>query len=103
MTTDSTEVFQFNKICEVLGFENVNEILFNWNESELSEDGSEILIYVDSRSYGPKTGGSDKVEKKEFIDWLKSDGPFDPEVYGEDIGDDNDWLRLIEKARNIIS
>lgn len=81
----------------------INEILFNWNESELNEDGTEILIYVDSRADGPRTGGADVVDKKEFIDWLLSDAPFDTEIYGEDIGGDEHWRGLIEKARSIVN
>ena len=93
----------FNNLMTNMDRDDFNEILFNWNESELNEDSAEILIYVDSRADGPRTGGADKVDKKEFIDWLKSDGPFDPEVYSEDIRDDENWVGLIERARAAIS
>jgi hypothetical protein len=82
--------------------EDVNKILSNWNESELNEDGSEILIYVDSRGCGPRTGGADKVDKSEFIEWLKSEAPFDITIYGKDILEDREWTELIGKARQII-
>ena len=93
----------FQKLIDQIDTEDINEILFNWNESELNADGTEILIYVDSRSDGPRTGGADKVDKKEFIDWLVSDAPFDPSVYGKDILEDEHWIGLIGKARQLIS
>ena len=100
MNNDSNN--KFNNLVSQFDFENINEILYNWNESEISEDGTEILIYVDSRSNGPRTGGADRVDKKEFIDWLLSDAPFDEEVFGSEIREDEHWVGLIEKARVIV-
>ena len=92
----------FEKLLHNLGEDELNEILFNWNESGLNEDHTEILIYVDSRAYGPETGGADKVDKSEFIEWLLSDAPFDTNAYGKDILEDKEWSELISKARKII-
>jgi hypothetical protein len=94
---------QFHQLLNLLGIDQINEILFNWNESELNEDGTEILIFVDSRSNGPRSGGADFVEKREFIEWLLSDAPYNEEVYGANIREDEHWARLIDEARNIIS
>ena len=49
----------FHVLVDKFGKDDLNAILDNWNESELNEDGTEILIYVDSRAYGPRTGGAD--------------------------------------------
>ncbi len=92
----------FTSLLQMLGKDDLNEILFNWNESELNEDCSEIVVFVDSRAYGPRTGGANKVEKSEFIEWLLSDAPFDPKVYGEKIREDNQWTELVGKARQTI-
>lgn len=93
----------FESIVSQMEREDINEILYNWNESELNQDGSAILIYVDSRGYGPRTGGADKVDKSEFMEWLTSDGPFDTKVYGNEILQDKNWIDLINKARKFIS
>jgi hypothetical protein len=100
MSNNATAIF--DSLLSKMDREDINEILSNWNESELNEDGTEILIYVDSRSDGPRTGGADKVEKAEFIDWLLSKGPFNTSVYGKDILQDKNWTSLIEKARSYI-
>jgi hypothetical protein len=92
----------FARLVQSLSEDDLNEILFNWNESELNEDGTEIFIYVDSRSDGPQTGGADKVDKSEFIEWLLSEAPFDTKVYGKDILEDKEWSDLIGKARTFI-
>lgn len=90
----------FESIVTQMDVADINEILSNWNESELSDDGSEILVYTDSRSDGPRTGGADKVDASEFINWLLSDAPFDTNIYGKDIASDPEWKALIEKARS---
>ena len=40
----------FDSVVKVLGRDDVGEILFNWNESELNEDGDKIINYL------PETG-----------------------------------------------
>jgi hypothetical protein len=92
----------FNNLITNLDRDDFNEILFNWNESELNEDGSEILIYADSRSLGPRTGGANIVDKKEFINWLMSEEPFNSDIYGRDIREDKHWTDLIVKSRELI-
>lgn len=93
----------FLALITKMRIEDVNEILYNWNESELNDANTEILIYVDSRANGPRTGGADIVDKTEFINWLLSDAPFDTEIYGDDIREDEHWVGLVEKARYIIN
>ena len=75
-------ISMFESIVTQMDVADINEILSNWNESELTDDGSEIVTYTDSRSDGPKTGGADKIERSEFINWLLSNAPFDTNVYG---------------------
>jgi hypothetical protein len=93
---------KFDLLISKMDRKDINDILSNWNESELNEDGSEILIYVDSRAYGPRTGGADKVDKSECIEWLLSNSPFDTTVYGKEILEDKEWAELIGKARRFI-
>ncbi len=93
----------FNALISKMDKDDINEILFNWNESELNDDGTEIRIFVNTRERGPKTGGASRVKKTEFFNWLLSDAPFDVKVYGEKIREDNDWSTLITKARECCS
>ncbi len=93
----------FDILVARMGRDDLNEILFNWNESELNEDATEIRMYVNSRAYGPGTGGASRVKKIEFINWLLSEGPFDPNVYGKKILQDKHWAALIEKARRSVT
>ena len=99
MPNSASSMFEY--VVTQMEVADINEILFNWNESELSDDGSEILVYTDSRSDGPRTGGADKVDASEFINWLLSNAPFDTNVYGKDISTDLEWKGLIEKARSV--
>jgi hypothetical protein len=92
----------FQKLVKNLNKDDIEQLLFTWNESELNETETEILIYVDSRANGPRTGGANKVDKSELIDWLNSEAPFDTKTYGEDIRDDQEWVSLINRAREAI-
>ena len=93
----------FESLVSQMERDDLNEILYNWNESELNQDGSQIIIFVDSRGYGPRTGGANEVNKTEFIDWLLSNSPFDTTVYGNEILQDKTWNNLIGKARGCIT
>lgn len=88
----------FDHILSQIGRDEMDRILFNWNDSELSEDNSEIHVYTDCRSYGPGTGGVDLVDKKDFVDWLLSDEPYNKEYYDQD----NEWINLISEARKAL-
>jgi hypothetical protein len=39
------------------------------------------------------------ISKKEFIEWLLSDGPFDQQAYGANISRDEEWVAKIKAAR----
>lgn len=92
----------FRAILTSLGRDDVSDILSNWNDCELSEDGTKIFCYIGrDREYSRGTeGGKMTISKKEFIEWLLSDGPYDKEVYGEDIRSDTEWVTKIEAARS---
>lgn len=92
----------FNAIVKGIGFDDLGEILFNWNESQLNEHGDKIIGYpgrdgVFSRG---KEGGKVNVSKREFLNWLFSDNPFDEKIYGANIKNDAQWTGLIQRARD---
>ena len=89
----------FDLLVSNLGTAKVNEILYNWNGSELDDERRGILIYVDERAYGPRTGGFDVVDSTEFRDWLTSDEPFNAGVYEQD----QEWVEVIKEARSAIA
>lgn len=95
----------FNAIVTGIGRDDLSEILFNWNESQLNEDGSKIIGYPgrDGRFSRGKEGGKVNISKREFLDWLHSDKPFDENVYGANIKNDTQWTRLIQQAREAVS
>jgi len=110
MMTDSVSVSSmsnvavgkaFNAILKVLSRDDLGEILFNWNESELNEDGDKIINYPgrDGRRSHGKEGGKVVIGKREFLSWLLSEAPFDEQVYGANIGSDPEWTALIRRAR----
>jgi len=91
----------FKAIAKAIGRDDLGEILFNWNESQLNEEGNKIIGYpgrdgVYSRG---KEGGKVNVSKREFLDWLLSDSSFDEKVYGANIKNDAHWTGLIQRAR----
>ena len=88
-------------IVEKLGRDDLSDILTNWNDSELSEDGTTIFCYVGrDREYSRgANGGKSSVSKKEFIEWLLSDGPLDENEYGKNIRNDTEWAVKIAAAR----
>jgi hypothetical protein len=91
----------FDAIIKGLDRDDVGEILFNWNESELNEDGDKIINYPgrDGRYSRGKEGGKVVIGKREFLAWLLSDAPFDEKLYGVNIGSDPEWTALIRRAR----
>lgn len=92
----------FNAIAKGIGRDDLGEILFNWNESQLNEDGSKIIGYPgrDGRFSLGKEGGKVNISKKQFLAWLLSDSPFDEKVYGVNIRNDTQWTDLIQRARD---
>ena len=91
----------FNSIIDRIGRDDISEILFNWNESQLNEDGDKIICYPgrDGRYSVGKEGGKAVISKREFLAWLLSDEPFDEKVYGTNIRNDPEWTDLIRRAR----
>ena len=91
----------FKLITSNLTRDDITNILFNWNESELSADGEKIIKYIGrDRQYSRGSeGGKAHIGKKEFIAWLFSDAPFDETIYGSDIKSEIEWRRQIGLAR----
>ena len=91
----------FNAIAKGIGHDDLGEILFNWNESQLNLDGDRIIGYPgrDGIFSRGKEGGKVNIGKREFLNWLLSDSPFDENVYGANIRNDAQWTGLIRRAR----
>jgi DNA repair protein RadC len=85
---------QFKALLDTLGRDDVNAILGDWNDSELSEDGSRIVQYSgrDREFSTGKEGGKHTIPKADFLSWLASDAPF-AEIK------DPEWRAQIEAAR----
>lgn len=94
----------FSSIVKGVGRNDLGEILFNWNESQLNEEGDKIFKYPgrDGRFSRGKEGGKVNISKREFLMWLLSDSPFDEQIYGADIRSDDQWAGLIQRARDVI-
>jgi hypothetical protein len=84
--------------------EDLEGVLYNWQEAELSPDGERIVLRPgrDARFSKGKDGGKVGGSKGEFLAWLTSDAPFDPAVYGKDIGNDAEWRRQVEALRALV-
>lgn len=95
----------FNAIIEKIGRNDIGEILMNWNDSQLNEDGDRIICYPgrDGRFSLGKEGGKVVISKREFLVWLLSEEPFDEKVYGANIKNDPEWTTLIRRAREAAS
>jgi hypothetical protein len=89
----------FRSLVSQIDRGDIDGILFNWNDSELNEDKTEIRMFPNSRAMGHGTGGVSRVKKSEFFDWLFSEAPFNTKVYGEEIREDKDWNDVIKRAR----
>lgn len=93
----------FEALLGSLGVSDLEGLLYNWNESKLSPDGTEIILHYDERAFGPGTGDSAVIEKEELFAWLLSEEPFNTEVYGPQILQDAEWRELIARARKCLS
>ena len=89
---------------KVLATMTLGEILFNWNESQLNLDGDRIIGYPgrDGIFSRGKEGGKVNISKRDLLDWLLSDSPFDENVYGANIRNDAQWTGLIQRARETV-
>ena len=95
-----------NEMSDTPGEETtIDGLLMNWNDSELNEDRDKIKGYSGrDRLYSKgKEGGSQDIAKRDFIDWVQSEEPFEEKKYGKGIRQDKDWVAGVEKAREIIS
>ena len=92
----------FNAVVTGIGRNDIGEILFNWNESQLNIDGDKIIGYPgrDGIFSRGKEGGKVNISKRDFLEWLFSDNPFDEKVYGANIRNDAGWTGLIQRARD---
>lgn len=91
----------FNAIAKGIGSNDIGEILFNWNESQLNQEGDKIIGYPgrDGIFSRGKEGGKVTISKRGFLAWLLSDEPFDEKVYGANIKNNTEWMALIQRAR----
>ncbi|MEJ8837644.1 GNAT family N-acetyltransferase [Ramlibacter sp. AN1133] len=76
-------------------------VLMNWQDAELSESEEDIVVYPgrDREFSRGGVGGRHKVGKREFLEWLQSDGPFDTERFGKEILTDREWRGQIHRLR----
>ncbi len=82
----------------------IDGLLMNWNNSELSEARDQIISYPGrdgAYSFG-KEGSKVRISKRSFIEWILSDEPFSEKVYGKDISNNKEWTTAIEIARTTI-
>jgi hypothetical protein len=94
----------FNSILSLLGRNDLSEILYNWNESQLNLEGNKIIRFPgrDGIYSKGKEGGKVNITKREFLSWLCSESPFNEKVYGADIKNDKNWTQLIQRARQAV-
>lgn len=71
-------------------------VLFNWNDTTLSEDGERIVMNIDRRGAVSGTGPKASVAKSDFFNWLYSDAPFDAKTYQVD----DEWTAQINSLRD---
>jgi len=90
----------FESIIDNLDRADLDEILLNWDDVELNNEGNLVRDRGRNReSPCAKRFAKRKVRKQEFLDWLVSNSPFDEAIYGPAIRSDVDWRRKIEMAR----
>jgi hypothetical protein len=81
------------RLLDTLGRPTVNTLLAEWNGSELTADGTAI-VYHDRR----EGTGQWRYPLGEFFAWLFSDQPLNANIYSQD----DDWVRLIARARAVL-
>ena len=61
-----------NAVVKGIGRNDLGEILFNWNELQLNEEGDKIIGYPgrDGVYSKGKEGGKVNISKREFLEWL---------------------------------
>lgn len=82
--------------------DDLRAVLFNWNGSELTDAGDIVAYPGRDRAFSRGAeGGRVRVGKREFLEWLASEGPFDEEHYGHEIAADAEWRGQVERLRQI--
>lgn len=83
----------------------LNELLLNWNGSQLSDDGEQIICYPgrDGAFTQGDDGGCVVIPHQELLDWLASSAPLDATVYGTQARAGSSWELLVSKARKLCS
>lgn len=90
----------FTDLTKNMSRDDVETLLYDWQEAELNEDGTGIKRTGQFRRNAVKgDGGTLKESKTEFINWLNSDAPFDEKVYGKDIRNDTEHVDRVNRAR----
>lgn len=86
-----------------LAKEDLQGVLLNWGQAELSEGEDRIVSFPgrDGAFSRGAEGGRVSVSKREFLEWLASDAPFDPKTFGASIGTDGEWRGQIERLRQL--
>lgn len=94
----------FRSVVKEVGESRLAGILMNWNESRLSDDGERIISPIgrDANYSKGKEGGQVRIGKKEFIEWVLSNAPFDEKIYGKGIKENEEWVNDINDARKAI-
>jgi len=94
----------FNRLVNTAK-DDFEEVMSNWQSGVFLNDDKDKLITYPGRDQAfsrGKEGGKVNVTKKEMIEWLMSDGPFDEKIYGPDIRNDKQWVAQIERLRSTI-
>lgn len=95
--TDAQARKAWNAMLDKVGVKGLAGLVYNWNEGELSEDGSRITNFAgrDRAQTMAGQGGSYRNSKAEFVRWLMSDAPFD----AAKIEQDAEWRAEVNAAR----
>jgi hypothetical protein len=94
----------FNRLVNTAK-DDFEEVMSNWQSGVFLNDDKDKLITYPGRDQAfsrGKEGGKVNVTKKEMIEWLMSDGPFDEKIYGPEIRNDKQWVDQIERLRDVI-
>ncbi|OHB99068.1 MAG: hypothetical protein A2Z57_04020 [Planctomycetes bacterium RIFCSPHIGHO2_12_39_6] len=90
----------FNNLVKKMSRDEVDQVLYDWGEGQLNEDGTGIKIErMFAREAKKGLGEIVKGSKAQFINWLNSDAPFNEKIYGKDILKDSEYVDRINRAR----
>jgi len=90
----------FNNLVKGMDRDAVEELLYDWDEAGLNEDGDRLVRIGDFSRGDPKgVGTTSRLSKGEFINWLNSEAPFDETKYGKNIRNNKEYVDRINQAR----